>query len=122
MDKQTLGKKGEAIAERHLIQLGWTILEHNWRYKRAEIDLIAKNTEGILIFIEVKTRSADYFGAPEEFVTAAQQARLIDAANRYMEAIDYDWEIRFDIISIVCPSNSSHQLKHLKDAFWAGLE
>jgi len=62
------GKRGEKLAEDHLISKGYKILKKNWRFKRAEIDIIAKDKEGILVFVEVKTRSYTYYGEPEVFV------------------------------------------------------
>lgn len=114
-----IGKKGEEIAAEYLISLGYTIQERNWRYSRAEIDIIAKEN-GILVFVEVKTRTSDSFGQPEEFVSDYQQELIFGAAQRYMEKVDYDWEIRFDTISILVKEKyewKDYQLKHFKDVY-----
>ena len=63
-----LGQQGEALAVTYLAEKGYQILETNWRFKRAEVDIIAKLGQ-VLVFIEVKTRTTDYFGSPEEFIT-----------------------------------------------------
>ena len=114
-----IGNKGEEIAAEYLSNLGYIILERNWRYGRAEIDLIAKN-EDILVFVEVKTRSSDAFGKPEEFISDRQQEFIFTAAQRYMEQIDYDWEIRFDSVSILVKEKfqwKDYELKHIKDVY-----
>lgn len=116
-----VGKSGEALARQHLEEQGYRILEANWRYRRAEVDLIAMDGKA-LVFVEVKTRSSDAFGKPEEFVTSYKEKLIVEAAIAYMEAIGHDWELRFDIISILFRSESDYQLKHIPDAFFPGLE
>jgi putative endonuclease len=74
----------------------------------------------ILVFIEVKTRSSDYFGPPETFVTPQKEQLLVRAAHAYMKKIKHDWEIRFDIISILSRSREDYEIRHLPDAFWPG--
>lgn len=121
MDKRKLGEKGEKLAEAYLVSRHYRILERNWRYSRSELDLIAMHG-GILVFIEVKTKSSDRVRPPEANVTRTKQRRIVDAANRYMEELDYDGEIRFDVISIVLHGNAGHTLKHFPDAFFPGLQ
>lgn len=113
-----LGNRGEAIAKHFLQSKGYTILETNWRFSRAEVDLIAMDGQ-ILVFVEVKTRSTDIFGAPELAVTNRKQHLLVDAANVYMQQINHEWEIRFDIISIILKTKT-HHLEHFEDAFFPG--
>lgn len=113
-----LGRRGEQIAVRHLVRQGYTILETNWRFSRAEIDIIAMHDQ-ILVFVEVKTRSTAFFGAPELAVTNHKKNLMIDAANAYMIQINHDWEIRFDIISIIL-ENEPPTLQHFQDAFFPG--
>lgn len=112
------GRTGEKIAEEYLREKGYEILETNWRFSKAEIDIIARDKDEMLVFIEVKTRSYDYFGAPEAFVTPKKESLLFDAANRYMEMINHDWEIRFDVIGIILKDIGNYQLKHTEDAFY----
>lgn len=116
--KKVIGEKGELEAQDYLKGKGYKILETNWRYSRAEIDIIAKHNE-ILIFIEVKTRSYEYYGAPENSVSPGKEALIMDAAQRYMESIAYDWQIRFDIISIILDKSLKvKRLQHFEDAFF----
>lgn len=113
---QSFGKRGEAMAEIELRQKGYKILERNYRHGKSEIDLIAKG-EGLLIFIEVKTRSSNTFGFPEEFVSENQQKAIIRAANHYVEKIEWKGDIRFDIMAIIV-KQTVMQIEHLKDAFY----
>lgn len=119
--KQQLGKQGEDHALAYLVAQGLQPLERNWRYKRAEIDLIMMDEE-CLVFVEVKTRSTDAFGHPLEFVRARQVELLSAAASSYMEQIGHEWEIRFDLVSVIIyHQNEDHVLEHIKDAFFPGL-
>lgn len=111
------GKKGENLALNYLKSNGFEILELNWKFSHAEIDIIAKDND-ILVFIEVKTRSSNKFGKPEEFVTRKKEELMLVASQRYMESIGYEWEIRFDIISVLLLSEEIHyEIKHFKDVF-----
>jgi len=114
-----LGEKGEALAKQFLLQKGFNILESNFKYSYAEIDLIAMDGD-ILVFIEVKTRSSVTYGEPEEFVDRKKESLLFEPAMVYMDIIDHTWEIRFDIIAIV-KQGPSYRIKHLKDAFCPGM-
>lgn len=114
------GKQGEKLAVAYLTKEGYQILATNWRYRRSEVDIIAKDNK-ILVFVEVKTRRDDYFGKPEVAVTKRKQQLLIDAGNAYMRKINHDWEIRFDIIAIVTRSENDIEIQHFKDAFFPGL-
>ena len=111
-----LGQKGEEIAVKFLLANGYEILEENYRFSRAEIDIIVKKDE-ILIFVEVKTRSNISWGRPEQFVSPKKIELFMDAAYDYMEKIGHEWEIRFDIIAIYWPKNGKMKLEHFEDAF-----
>ena len=113
-----IGDKGEQMAVDLLQTKAYQILERNWRFSRAEIDIIAKQKD-ILVFVEVKTRSTALFGEPEEFLSAKQEALITDAAAVYMEQIGHEWEIRFDIISIILQTPQP-TIRHFEDAFFPG--
>ena len=116
--KNQIGQLGEGFAINYLLKKNYAILAKNWRFKRAEIDIIAQ-FEKIIVFIEVKTLSYTYYGQPEEAIDKKKEAFLIDAAQRYMEEIEHDWEIRFDIISIILDIDKKlKKLNHFKDAFF----
>ena len=95
---------------------GFTILEINWRFARAEIDIIAKQNQTI-VFVEVKTRSSEYFGFPETAVDAAKQKNMAMAAEEYLEQQSIETDVRFDVISIVMKNNEP-DIHHIEDAFF----
>ncbi|RAJ06670.1 putative endonuclease [Chitinophaga skermanii] len=113
-----IGKKGEQIARDYFLQHShFHILHQNWRHARQEIDFIVQS-QGTIIFIEVKTRSSDQFGYPEAAVDPRKQAHLQSAATAYLEKMDASPEaIRFDVIAIVLHTNESFELQHFVDAF-----
>ena len=111
-----LGKKGENLASDFLISKGYTILEKNWRFKKAEIDIIAQ-LGNILIVIEVKTRSTDDFGDPQEFLKPIQKNLLIGAMDEYVVSKDLDVEVRFDVIGII-KNQKETKIEHFEDAFF----
>ncbi len=112
-----LGFKGEAIAKRFLVNKGYEILDENWVYGKAEVDLIAYLNRQI-IFVEVKTRTSVAFGMPEDFVTDAKQKQMELAASEYIVLMNHIGEIRFDIISILFDTQDKYTIKHIEDAFW----
>ncbi|MEP6646239.1 MAG: YraN family protein [Saprospiraceae bacterium] len=115
------GLWGEQLAADYLTGEGFEILIKNWRYKRAEIDIIAKENS-VLVFIEVKTRAKTDFGLPEEMVGKIKQRLLIDAGMAYMRSIGHEWEIRFDIIAILGTPETDYEIRHFRDAFFPGLD
>jgi len=112
-----LGRKGESLAKAHLKSTGYEIMEENWRHSRAEIDLIARK-DGLIIFVEVKTRTGNFFGEPEDFVDARKQKLLVSAADEYIYMANHEGEVRFDIISVLFDKQKNYTLKHIEDAFW----
>jgi len=114
-----LGKSGEEIAIGHLRQLGYDILEQNWRKGSFEVDIIAQKGK-TLVIAEVKTRSTNYFGEPEEFVTKTKQRNLIKAANGYIYENNLEVETRFDIISVLI-KGGQYKVHHIEDAFYPTL-
>ncbi|HQZ25651.1 MAG TPA: YraN family protein [Flavobacterium sp.] len=111
-----LGKLGEEIAVEFLQKNGYEILETNWTFQKAEIDIIAKK-ENTLAIIEVKTRSSLDFGLPQDFVKPKKIQLLVKAVNEYVISNDIDIEVRFDIIA-VHKEGKSFAVEHLMDAFY----
>lgn len=108
-----VGKKGELLAADHLRRKNYQVLHTNWTYGKLEIDIVARDGE-VLVFVEVKTRSSQNFGMPEEAVHAHKIKLLQKAAEKYMERFGLlPEEIRFDIISITVDK----EILHLEDAF-----
>lgn len=110
-----LGEIGEAMAVDFLLKKNYQIVTRNWRFLKAEIDIIAE-TEEFLVIVEVKTRSSDYYGNPEEFISPKKIKLLVTAANEYLISNDLQKEVRFDIISILHNSKKT-EILHLENAF-----
>lgn len=111
-----LGELGEEMALDHLVKNGYTIIEKNWRFQKAEIDLIAQKGT-ILVCVEVKTRSTNEFGDPQDFVDSKKIKSLLKAMNQYVESNDLDVDVRFDVIAII-HNKYQTKLEHFEDAFW----
>lgn len=111
-----LGKKGEQMAVDFLINNGYDIIERNYRFDKAEVDIIAQ-LQDTLAIIEVKARSTIDFGDPQDFVKPKQIKNLVKAVDEYIIVNDLEVEVRFDIIAIVKEGNK-YQIEHLKDAFY----
>lgn len=112
-----LGKRGEDIAREYLENLGYHILKLNWKYGRAEVDVIA-NQNGAIIFVEVKTRTSTDYGEPEDFVDYKKERQLEYASSAYIEMNDHQGEIRFDVIAITFQNKDIYKINHIEDAFW----
>ncbi|WP_233898592.1 YraN family protein [Tenacibaculum piscium] len=110
-----LGEKGEQLAIEYLQKKGYVIVEKNYRFKKAEVDIIAKKSD-TLIVVEVKTRSSSYFGNPQDFVNPKKIKLLVYAMNHYVHQKNIDLEIRFDIIGIL-QTNNTFKIEHIEDAF-----
>ena len=108
------GNTGEQLATKFLMEKGYQILEKNYRYKKAEIDIIARK-DTILVFVEVKTRTHTLYGEPEEAVNQSKINLILSAAENFIEASNWLLDIRFDIIAV----HYSHPVKivHIQDAF-----
>ena len=115
-ENQDLGKLGEEFAVHFLVSKGFKILAKNWRFRKDEIDIIAKK-DNYLVIVEVKTRSTSFFGEPFTAVTKKKQDFLIRAANAYIEENNIELECRFDIVSIVFV-DKKHRIEHIEDAFY----
>ena len=112
-----LGRKGETLAKTLLEAAGYEILDENWTYGKAEIDLVAYKDK-VIIFAEVKTRTGNSFGEPEDFVDNRKQKLIAEAADEYIYLMDHQGGVRFDIISVLFDKNANYTLKHIEDAFW----
>lgn len=111
-----LGKEGEQMAVDFLLKNGYEIMERNYRFDKAEVDIIAKK-DTFLAIIEVKTRSTTDFGNPQDFVKPKQIQRLVKAVDAYVTENDLDVEVRFDIIAII-NENKTFKIEHFENAFY----
>ena len=110
-----LGEEGEKIAVRYLKSKGYIIYETNWRFGKLEVDIIAEDGRE-LIFIEVKSRSSEIYGRPEEAIDGVKELAILNAAEIYIRDFNLEIEVRFDVISVIINKNKS-KIRHIIDAF-----
>ncbi|MBK8089170.1 MAG: YraN family protein [Chitinophagaceae bacterium] len=108
------GKEGEEMAAAWLLGQGFTILHRNWKHSYFELDVIAER-EGVLHFIEVKTRTTDTYGHPEEGVTAKKLERLMNAGEEFLNVYPVWERIHYDILSIRLYSNKAPEYFFIED-------
>ena len=116
MTASETGKAGERITALYLSKKGYSILKTNYRIKGGEIDIIAENDEYI-VFLEVKTRSADFISDGFDAVTKTKQKLIIKAAAEYFYRIGSDKQPRFDVVSIVLDGKKVVGFNYITDAF-----
>ncbi len=104
------------MAARFLIDKGFEIVERNYRYKRLEIDLIVKK-DNWLIFVEVKLRSSDAYGYPEDFVDYKKAKNIVDGAEQYTYDKNWQGNVRYDIVSIRLQRDRT-EIIQIEDAFY----
>ena len=107
------GIEGEDKAANYLIREGYTILDRNWRSGHRELDIVAEK-DGTLVVLEVKTRTNNKFGNPEDAVTSRKIRNTVLAADAYIRLNRIDLPVRFDIISVL---SSGDVINHIEDAF-----
>ena len=110
-----LGKWGEDLAVAFLQRQGYTIIERDWKSGRRDIDIIAKDETGTIVFVEVKTRRNRLFGEPEEAIDYRKMQSLQQAINHYIKFRRLNGNVRFDIISIVGTIGTEPEINHIKD-------
>ncbi len=110
------GKLGEQKASDFLVENGYRIRATNYRYQKAEIDIIAqiKNT---LAIVEVKSRSSDFIENIADTVDQKKIKLLVSATDQYVIENDLDVEVRFDIITVL-KKGKQFELEHLENAFY----
>lgn len=110
-----IGKQGEELAREFLSKNGYAILETNYRYRKAEIDLIAQKDQTLAI-VEVKTRTSTDFGTPESFVNKKKINLILEATNAYVDEKNLDLEISLDIISVIL--GKKIEIEHIQNAYF----
>ena len=115
---QEIARIGEALAAQHFKEQGYQILEHNYRLRSGEIDLITQQGRRV-VFVEVKTRRSLKFGVPQAAVTPAKQKQISKLALSYLQTHNLlDAPCRFDVVAIVLSSKSTLvELNHIENAF-----
>jgi len=111
-----LGKSGESIAVRHLKNLGYRILEKNYRSPHGEIDIVARQGDTV-VFVEVKTRRSSRFGNPKTAVTSTKQRRISMTALHYLKSKNkLQSRARFDVLTVDL-SQGANQIELIENAF-----
>lgn len=117
-DHNELGKEAENLAAEYLLKNEYKILMRNFRFKKNEVDIIAEK-DNLIIVVEVKARSTDFFILPQEAVTKRKIKSIVSAANHFMEEFSKDQEVRFDIISVLPDKTGKLEIEHIENAFEA---
>ena len=118
---RTLGERGEQAAARYLEAQGYDIVARNLRLGDDEADLVAIDSRGTLVIVEVKTRRDDAI-VPEASVGLQKQHRLTRMAVRLKRHAKYrDMPIRFDVVAVVWPHGTSPTIRHSIAAFDASV-
>ncbi len=111
-----LGRDGEDIAAAHLEAQGWEIVARNWRCPAGELDIVAwDESEGTLVFVEVKSRSSTAFGQPIEAITWRKLTKLRELATLWLRTAEIRVpRIRVDAIGVLMPRGIAPELTHLR--------
>ena len=112
-----LGHAGEDAAAAYLLAQGYELVHRNYRHRRAEVDLIVRRGQQLLVFAEVKARSSARFGHPETFVTERKRQLFRLAAEQVQEDLAWPGDIRFDILAVT-PTAAGFRVEHFEDAFF----
>ena len=117
-DHNEFGNKAEDLAAHYLLEKGYQILVRNYRYLKAEIDIISEYN-GVVVVIEVKARTTDAFIEPQEAVNKKKIKLLVSAADEFMKQNNRNQEVRFDIISVLPNKENQYSINHIENAFEA---
>ena len=117
-DHNDFGKLAEELAEQFLVQKNYKILAKNYRYQKAEIDIIAEFDNQIII-VEVKARKTDAFMLPQEAINKKKIRLIVSAANDFLEQNNINLETRFDVISVLPNETGKLEINHIENAFEA---
>lgn len=110
-----LGKWGEEVAAKYLLNKGYIIIDRDWKSGHRDIDIIARSGD-IVVFIEVKTRRNNVFGEPEDAVNFMKLRNLRAAVNHYVKYKHINNDIQFDVISIIgTPDGGEPTINHFED-------
>jgi len=116
--RKVLGKWGERRCEKFLRKGGFKILARNFSCKTGEIDLVAADTDGSIVFVEVKTRADEKFAAAESSITPAKKKKLTRTARYFLSSGNIeDRPYRFDVVTIILPPAGRERIIHYKNAF-----
>lgn len=118
LSKDILGRKGEQVAVKFLRKNGYRILATNLQIGEGEIDIVAQDQVGVIVFVEVKTRQTRLWGEPYEAVNPHKRRGLCSMSKEYLRQRGWQDKVRrLDIISIVWPENEEPEINHVMNAF-----
>ncbi|SMO34083.1 YraN family protein [Fodinibius sediminis] len=116
-----IGHEGEELAAAYLESKGYTILERNYHFEHAEVDIVAYDNETCIVFVEVKRRSTNRYGEPEAYIDQEKMENVYKAAEAWIYERKMDGApIRFDIISILQAEGEAPEIRHFENAFTRG--
>jgi putative endonuclease len=114
--KSELGRRGEDLAAKFLERRGWRVVARNVRSREGEIDIVAAR-EGVVAFVEVKTRRTTAYGTPGEAVTFRKRLRIRGLAAQFLASSEARArEIRFDVVEVICRRDGT-RINHIEAAF-----
>ena len=115
LTRNQLGALGEQVAVDHLCGLGLRILQRNWRCRYGELDVIAAERDGTVVFVEVKTRSSDGFGGIEHAVTPSKVRRIRRLAGLWLAGQNRRWaQVRIDVVGVRVGRRRTPEVMHLR--------
>ena len=117
-DHNDFGKLAEELAESFLVEKNYKILVKNYRYLKAEVDIIAQ-FENQIVIVEVKARATDAFMLPQEAINKKKIRLIVSAANEFLETNNIELETRFDVISVLPSEKGKLEITHIENAFYA---
>jgi putative endonuclease len=115
-----LGKEGEQKAREYLQAKGYYIRHTNWFSEKNELDIVAEK-DGMLVVVEVKSRSSEYFEHPKDAITDAKIRRIVQATHDYIMQFDIQMETRFDVVAALTTKSGGYKIEHIEDAFMAPI-
>ena len=117
-DRERLGRWGEKRCEKFLKKKGLKTLTRNFSCKTGELDLVMVDTDGTIVFVEVRTKAASDFATPEDSITKPKKTRLLRTVRYFLATNNIqDRPYRFDIVAIVLDKSTKPKINHYKNAF-----
>jgi putative endonuclease len=117
-DSRLLGRSGQKLCEKFLKNKGYKLLARNFLCKTGEIDLIMAASEGVIVFVEVKTRTNENFVDAEAAITKAKQIRMNSAAKLFIKTHKLEHlPLRFDIVIVMAYEKNKPEIRHYENAF-----
>jgi putative endonuclease len=111
------GKAGEQMALQWLVERGFQLISKNWKFARYELDIVASR-EGVLHFIEVKSRHDDLFGKPEDWVSWKKGKHMLSAGAAFQEKRPEWTLIQYDILAILLTPDGKRDIFFIEDVYW----